>query len=212
MKHIGRPTNKEIQNRKRIKSLKVMLPVSFLIIILVVINEKTALLSLLGDSVDNCKYTCKEGYELDNDKCTLVIDKNYNQVDALLVGDANQDKIVNIKDYNIIKNAIKTKQELDNNQQVIFDLNDDGLIDENDLSIDYFSSIQGQSIFSLNYKCPVDKQVKSIDSNGNKIVKQISYELKDKSCSLTIKKSKVLNAQKICGDRKKSLLSLSSSK
>ena len=194
--HVGRPTNEEVATRKRKQLMKVLLPSSLIAIVAIMIIGNSGLKGLRGNEVFKKTYTvkneyvCEDGWTIDGDKCYQET-KNSTQIDAYLLGDENNDDVATLADYSIIKNIINSGDELDNIQKAVFDLNQDGIVNEQDVS-SYDTSTSGAYILDIKYVCPYDKEEET-QADGEKIITTTTYTLEDKKKCLaetTIRKEK----------------------
>ena len=125
--HVGRPSNKELRNRKIKKMVIYGMPV-FIVIIGLILIVSGKLNTLMGNSTTI--YQCQEGYSLKGDKCIKTIKKN-----APLLGDINNDGKVSVEDSNLVISHINGKKELDEFEFAASDINKDSKADEQDYQI-----------------------------------------------------------------------------
>ena len=123
--HVGRPSNEELRKRRNKKIILILIPAIAVVLLLILIT--TGSLSILsGNSVTS--YYCDEGYELGNDsKCHRNIKEK-----AYYIGDVNMDYVIDEKDDISMQNYFNKKEEFDEFQKELADVNKDGLFNETD--------------------------------------------------------------------------------
>ena len=138
--HVGRPSNKELRDRKIKKILMYIIPI-LIVLIGVTLISSGSLNRLMGNSIT--RYVCEDStYTLNGNKCTKLIKEKAN-----ILGDVNKDTIVNTADVMIINASIKNVKALDDLAKVLADVNKDGNVDENDITIvsDYVKGISNDN-------------------------------------------------------------------
>ena len=190
--HVGRPTNEEVAARKRKQLLKVLVPCILIGVIAVMIITQTGLKGLMGNSTKVCE-PCEEGWQDgDGDTCYQET-KQTSQTSAYLLGDADNNGIVNGADYELVE-AVTTKEttygsvasntsvDLDERQEAVYDINQDGAVDYNDVIAfnEYFSSsaTAGKILkeeYEPSYVCPKEKVEQTTDDNNQTITTTTTY-------------------------------------
>ena len=122
-RHIGRPSNKEISQRKIKKILLFVIP-SIIIIGLVTLISGGSLNNLMGNSVLNESYYCSEG-KLSQDKCIIY-------TNPYVVGDINVDDVINTKDLQTLIISLNSNK-ISVNDYPWYDINGDGAINTTDI-------------------------------------------------------------------------------
>lgn len=185
--------NNEKVEAKKFK--KTVLPIGVLIVVVLVLIfiTNSEMNSLFGNSVFE---DCPKGWSVSQNKeyCTITTtNQNNGYTDALLVGDvANENKQlvadgkVTFADYSIIKSAIGDKKELNDLQKLIYDLNNDGEVNEKDIS-DYSNYTSAPR-----YVCqPKMVLVKgTTKNNGIEVSIATSYVLETNKCREVVKTTK----------------------
>ena len=190
--HIGRPTNEEVAPRKRKQMLKIFAPIGIIIaVVSIIIVRSNGLNGLMGDSVDYDNCSCDSEWEKSGNICYQEQEQSADIVDAYLLGDVVNksgelvpDGEVTLQDWNIIKKAIESGVALDNVQQSVYDLNGDGVVDENDVSSYETSSTGELELTSKKYVCPKEK-TEETETDGIKTIIKTTYELtEDSKCNI----------------------------
>ncbi len=118
---------------------------------------------LQGNSVIHKLYYCNDSsYTLTGNSCTKNI-----MYQAILLGDANLDNIIDIEDINNITEYLDKNKELNSKQLVASDTNLDGIVDMNDISI-------------------IQEYLNHLNNNLENFVCEKDFTLKDKICEKKI--------------------------
>lgn len=170
--HVGRPTNEDVAKKKRIKMLKILIPVIGIAVVAILIVSKGSLSSLMGQTMG----VCEEGYAIIGNNCVR-------ETNAYLLGDVNNDQVIDDNDLNYLnqnKNELGAidKEKFDDYQLAVSDINKDGditLEDINEIAI-YIKAVNivnTEAYYSekigKEYVCPVSTD-------------ETKYELKDNKC------------------------------
>ena len=125
-RHVGRPSNDELKQRRNKKIVMISLPI--VIVLVGIFSIQSGLLSnLMGNSVI---YYCPDNYILKGNKC-VKIEAEY----PYLVGDVDKDGEVSIVDVTVIERYMNNTLELDEIQKLVADINKDSKIDGTDKKI-----------------------------------------------------------------------------
>ena len=182
--HVGRPTNEEVAARKRKQLLKVLLPLILIGTIAIMIISQTGLKGLMGDTTSKKCEPCEEGWTEDGEQCYQETNQT-SQINAYILGDANNNGIVNSEDYEIIEQAVNQNTgsvasnntiDLDERQESVYDINGDHTVNSNDIVAfnEYFSqTTSGKTLkedYQVSYVCPRETVTETTDEN-NQIIK-----------------------------------------
>ena len=128
--HVGRPSNEELKRRRTKKMLMISIPIC-LVIVLIILIMSGKLSNLMGNSVTKIHYYCEDNtYKLAGTNCYKTI-----YINSLLFGDVDGNNKVNIQDVTAIKGYVAKYIELDDNQKLASDVNQDGVVNDEDASI-----------------------------------------------------------------------------
>ena len=195
-KHVGRPTNEEISLRKKKQLLKVLLPISLIAIVLIMVIGNSGLKELMGNEVyeeseTSCNYSCDAGWTLDSEDNNVCYQETS---DTYLLGDADQDNKVTLKDFEIIKKVTMNNTELDYKQKIIYDVNGDGEVNEEDITGFSTSSTVADLDNTNEITCPKDME-KEEELDGEEALISVSYSISEDQnicqASIKVKKEKV---------------------
>ena len=183
--HVGRPTNEEVASRKRIKAFKIILPL-VIVGVFACVFVGGNMTGMMGNSFDYDKCRCEEGWEVRDGNMCYKDTEEQEQVEPILIGDINNDGAVTLEDYVFIKNKIEGEEELTDEEKIVYDLNQDGVVDVNDVD-GYSTGTNGQFVFENQYTCPLTK-VEEAKENGVTTTKvyQYSYNAQENKCDVTI--------------------------
>lgn len=193
--HVGRPTNEEVAARKKKAIMKVLLPFSLVTIVTIMIISDNGLKELMGNETftgQNCHYTCEEGWAKDGSTCyqetkseTYVVGDVINEAGELV-----PDGKAQLQDYNVIIKDIENNKELDEKQQLIYDLNGDGVVNNQDVD-GYSTSTTGE----YELICP-DNKIDITEENGIKTIVTRTYQESGDKC--LVNKSVRQEKQQVC--------------
>jgi len=141
-KHVGRPSNKELREKKNKLILTVAISVVFVLLV-VGVFETGSISILMGDSVTG--YSCEDGYQLKGDKCTKTVRER-----AYKIGDVSKDKRLNVSDFEMIQRYLAEYINLDDYQILLADVNQDGVANMIDATLlqKYLSGMTSGSMSS----------------------------------------------------------------
>lgn len=168
-KHVGRPSNEELKQRKRRKILKVSVPiVSILFLIGIITLIMTGSLSqIMGNSVVKEYYSCENGYQLKGNKCYM-----HSEFDARILGDVDENGSVSVADVTKIQRYISDIAAMQSGDEKVpdftdfdyaaADVNKDGNVDNEDVveiqrSISVNNTTTHSTVSSYNDKIGVEK-------------------------------------------------------
>ena len=199
-RHVGRPTNEEVAARKRKQMLKILIPGGLVALAVVMIIGSTGLRGLMGASIGDCSYKCEEGWTPgENNVCYLESEDITKNLSSYVLGDTNNDGVMNAQDYDQINSDITNGVELDNIKQAIYDINQDGEVNTEDLTAfnDAISSTSTVgTVSSQILVCPTETITTEQDEEGNEITVTTNYELNNNQCIAKIRREK--QAKKVC--------------
>ncbi len=188
--HVGRPTNEEIRKRK-VSVLVKMICISVLVIlgILAIINVNMD--SLMGAYV-GCHTECESNEWIPDNNSNVCYKKNISKssVDAYMLADAeieNNPNVIDSSDYQIMENDVKNNIKLDKRKKLIYDLNSDGVINQEDLTKfeDSLSSYNTTGISpNFGYVCPETEEIKEVDDLGQTIITRVEYKKNGTKCDV----------------------------
>lgn len=202
--HVGRPTNEEVRKRK-ISILVKMIVIAVLVVvgILAIINVNMD--NLMGAYI-GCHIECESNeWNPDNNK-EVCYKKNVSQssVDAYMLADAeieNNPNVIDSSDYQIMANDIKNNTKLDERKKLVYDLNRDGVINQEDLTKleEAFSNYNTTGISpNLGYVCPKLEETKEEDDLGQTIITRVEYKNNGTKCDVETTVRIEIPGKKVC--------------
>lgn len=163
--HVGRPTNEEVKSKKRKRRMMIGIPVVAIVALIGVIASQGRLTGMMGNS--STTYCPNSSWKLENDNTCVRMGtlRNAGSIAATqsIKGDVDKDGVFNTKDAASLRSMIINKHEFNENEKIIYDLDENGVVDINDL--DGLLKSTDDNVISYSqvkvYSCPDDEKEES---------------------------------------------------
>lgn len=180
---MGKETYKKREKKNKIIKNVITVGVVVIIVVLIIISNddvRNRMASVVG-----CSYRCSKGYLLDDTTNTCYKEKMQKEsvIDAYLLGDVNNNGVIDNTDFNVLRSNISNNE--DNTYNFVYDINQDRKINDEDLtelaSIISLAKTSGGEPASQ-YVCPNQEKEEKVKNKRSIQFLITSYELENRNC------------------------------